>query len=314
MPPTAVLPSSKWKVPHNILNADPTWPDTIKKKEKNRYCLVIEKVGRRCLPMFICNTALFILIWYDGIFVKVFCAFLPFRWISMLCISPLSECQCQGHNIQLFFTFSLNSAHWVDSSSLCHLCSLKKLCEIHFFVMVDIHFEERGPFLIKLTATLVCILLVQWPYFQGFFWTGTEESQKHTSTQRQRHTQPLTVTVLQKTLCSAGHLSSHHLKSRCRLNGQVALTTHKRVCFCLPLHSLWQQACRAQCMGMAEHAEGSTTAELYSIGQAAISQKKTPKIQLFFFLLMLHSSLALLCCTLLLHLINHCFLFYCSYI
>lgn len=46
---------------------------------------------------------------------------------------------------------------------------------------------------------------------------------------------------------------------------------------CLPLRSFWQQACRTQCMGMAEDAEVNTVAELYRTGQADISQKKAQR-------------------------------------
>lgn len=53
----------------------------------------------------------------------------------------------------------------VNTESLTvHFASLKTLFRINDFVIVYIHFEER--LLSKLTATSICILLVQWPYFQ----------------------------------------------------------------------------------------------------------------------------------------------------
>lgn len=110
------------------------------------YCFVIEKVGSRCLPTSSCNTSLLVLIRYEFwryFFVNaVHRAFLPFWWILMFCLSSLPEA---NDKVTMYNSFhnSFNSEYWVNKSSLCCLCSLRKLCRINNFVMVYIRFDKR---------------------------------------------------------------------------------------------------------------------------------------------------------------------------
>lgn len=135
------------------------------------------------------------------------------------------------------------------------------------------------------TALLVWVFLVQWPYFllHCHICTGTK-------TDRHWQQQYSEMLFAQQVICLPFIWNLFVVwRARCTHNTVWQKRPFcKRACFwkekhrgCLPLHSPWQQACRAQRTGLTDSAEENTTAEPYSIGQAGISQKKAPEIQDF---------------------------------
>lgn len=126
---------------------------------------------------------------------------------EILCIPAFSKSSfvlnlislwCQGHSIQYNYFFHI----------------FFKYFTINVFVMRWNPLWGQRDILMTLTTSLVWIFQVQRPYFL-FLWklhcricTGTE-------------TETLTATVLRNALCSAGHLSSLHLKSFCCLKGKL---------------------------------------------------------------------------------------------
>lgn len=220
--------------------------------------------------------------------------------------------QCQGHNIHLFFTFSLNSAHWVDSSSLCHLCSPKKLCEIHFFVMVWYPLWRERSIFNQINSNISLYIIGSVALFSGFFlnWhRRITEAHKHTETKT--HTTidsdstPKDSLLSRSSVFPSFEISLPFERSSCTHNTQESV-------FLLTPSFTMTAGMQSSVYGHGwacwrEH--NSWAIQHWSSCHFSEENPKDPAS--FFFLLMLHSSLALLCCTLLLHLINHCFVFYC---